>query len=286
MADPVRAQSTCGRLVHFAGDASQGSLVCFHPAGGLAAVYRRLAFHMPRKFGVFGVDAPVASCSRYTIGALTDGYAQLVRTANLPHPLYLCGWSLGGDLALGCASLLQGSRSYPASLILIDSAMDYSKMPAFRSSAPDYAAWKWIFFANVILGPSASTALLETDQFKTADADERIRLIYATRSGLKSLPQIKIVEDNPLWQFNMVTEVAESLCGYKSPSCDIKNVLYIGSVGTGKERIKYILDTYSPSFFETLLMDCSHEAIMLDTAKVKVVARAIASHLEMLEGPS
>ncbi|MBI4190022.1 MAG: pimeloyl-ACP methyl ester esterase BioH [Betaproteobacteria bacterium] len=77
-------------------------LVLLHGWGMNAAVWDEMATHLVRYFRVHRVDLPghgaSSACAPYTLDALAD-----VPAAALPRRVTVCGWSLGGQVALNWA---------------------------------------------------------------------------------------------------------------------------------------------------------------------------------------
>ena len=108
----------------FSNDQNQAPLYCIHPITGLAECYRFLANLLP-EFTVFGISNP------YFCQPLRDDYTTLKQMATYyrqhfirmsdEYPLFLLGWSFGGNVAFEVACQLQKLTHTPINLILIDS---------------------------------------------------------------------------------------------------------------------------------------------------------------------
>lgn len=88
--------------LHCATTGAGRDLVLLHGWGANAAVWNETASELARRFRVHCVDLPghggSSSCVPYTLDAVTDALANA-----LPQPVAVCGWSLGGQLALNWA---------------------------------------------------------------------------------------------------------------------------------------------------------------------------------------
>ncbi len=88
--------------LHCAATGAGRDLVLLHGWGANAAVWKETARELARRFRVHCVDLPgnggSSSCAPYTLDAVTDVLANA-----LPHSVAVCGWSLGGQLALNWA---------------------------------------------------------------------------------------------------------------------------------------------------------------------------------------
>lgn len=77
-------------------------LVLLHGWGMNAAVWNDVAADLAKHFRVHSVDLPgygnSAASEPYTLAGITNALA-----AALPHPAVVCGWSLGGQVALSWA---------------------------------------------------------------------------------------------------------------------------------------------------------------------------------------
>ncbi|MEU3229308.1 amino acid adenylation domain-containing protein [Nocardiopsis alba] len=84
-------------------------LFCLHPAAGLSWSYAGLAPYVDRERPLVGVQFPGLREDDLppTMDALVERYARLIRTVQPSGPYHLVGWSFGGQIAHGLATLLQ-----------------------------------------------------------------------------------------------------------------------------------------------------------------------------------
>ena len=102
------------------GEPGAPTLLCLHPAEGLAWSYLRLARHLPH-LRLLGLQMDVAESARAgSFDALVDGYLQRVLTLQPQGPYRLLGWSLGGGFAQALAAKLQARGKEVALLALLD----------------------------------------------------------------------------------------------------------------------------------------------------------------------
>lgn len=97
-------------------------LFCFHPASGFSWSYAGLAPYLDKERPIVGVQFPGLREDDLppTMDALVERYARLVRTVQPNGPYHLVGWSFGGQIAHGLATLLQSEGERVAFLGLLD----------------------------------------------------------------------------------------------------------------------------------------------------------------------
>jgi thioesterase domain-containing protein/acyl carrier protein len=97
-------------------------LFCFHPASGVSWSYAGLAPYIDRERPIVGVQFPGLREDDLppTMDALVERYARLVRSVQPNGPYNLVGWSFGGQIAYGLATLLQSEGERVAFLGLLD----------------------------------------------------------------------------------------------------------------------------------------------------------------------
>jgi len=105
------------------GDAER-PLFCVHPVGGNILAYRKLADLLAGRYDIFGLrslglrrgEIPLADFS-----SMVGHYLAAVRKQSPNGPYRLCGWSLGGMIALEMAARLQAEGDEVEVVFMIDS---------------------------------------------------------------------------------------------------------------------------------------------------------------------
>lgn len=97
-------------------------LFCFHPASGFSWSYAGLAPHLDKERPIVGIQFPGLREDDLppTMDGLVERYARLVRTVQPNGPYHLVGWSFGGQIAHGLATLLQAEGEEVAFLGMLD----------------------------------------------------------------------------------------------------------------------------------------------------------------------
>ena len=105
-------------------------LFCVHPTGGDITCYRDLSRYLEAHGSVYGIqDIYSSHDAERSIEELAELYTELVRTLQARGPYQLCGWSMGGLLALEMASQLERQGEEVGWVGLIDTC---SSMAALR----------------------------------------------------------------------------------------------------------------------------------------------------------
>ena len=97
-------------------------LFCFHPASGFSWSYAGLAPYIDRERPLVGIQFPGLREDDLpsTMEELVERYARLVRTVQPNGPYHLVGWSFGGQIAHGLATLLQSEGERVSFLGMLD----------------------------------------------------------------------------------------------------------------------------------------------------------------------
>lgn len=98
----------------------RASLICVHPAEGLAWCYLGLARHLPG-VQILGLQAQgMLGEQPCSIAAQLQSYLTSIKQAQLNGPYHLLGWSSGGGLAQALAGMLQAQGDQVAWLAMMD----------------------------------------------------------------------------------------------------------------------------------------------------------------------
>lgn len=105
-------------------------LICIHPGGGTAYCYLKLANALNRDLGIHGIQAQGLKEGESflpSFDAMADHYlSQIEHLISQPH--ILCGWSLGGLMALLMARKLQQRGFHHSKIIMFDTGYPYPEM--------------------------------------------------------------------------------------------------------------------------------------------------------------
>lgn len=103
------------------GESSRPPLFCLHQPSGDVWHYQPLVAALSPTQPVYGIPLP-AGCNgvNTTLPQLASDYCEKLRQIQPQGPYYLCGWSMGGLLALEMASQLEQAGQQVAFLALID----------------------------------------------------------------------------------------------------------------------------------------------------------------------
>jgi amino acid adenylation domain-containing protein len=102
---------------------AQATLLCVHPAGGLAGCYAALEPYVPAGISVYGLQARGLTGSPelpVAIEEIVSDYVATIRTMQRTGPYRLLGWSFGGIIAHAVATRLQQIGERVDFLVLLD----------------------------------------------------------------------------------------------------------------------------------------------------------------------
>ncbi|WP_416398938.1 non-ribosomal peptide synthetase [Allohahella sp. A8] len=110
-----------GLVVLNEGQSSHPPLFCLHQPSGEVHHYRPLVAAMPAEQPVYGIPLPRGlNADNSSLTALAERYAAEIRQQQPQGPYHLCGWSMGGLLALELARQLERAGETVALLAMID----------------------------------------------------------------------------------------------------------------------------------------------------------------------
>ncbi len=117
-----RREDLLAPILRLRGGGRKSPLFCFHPASGFSWSYAGLAPHLDKERPIVGIQFPGLSEDDLppTMDELVERYARLVRTVQPNGPYHLVGWSFGGQVAHGLATLLQAEGERVAFLAMLD----------------------------------------------------------------------------------------------------------------------------------------------------------------------
>ncbi|MEE3651211.1 MULTISPECIES: non-ribosomal peptide synthetase [unclassified Brenneria] len=99
-------------------------LFCIHPGGGIAWSFAGLLPFLPEDQPVYAIQSPILRDPRRVIHSLDElakEYLQHIRTIQPQGPYHLTGWSVGGNIALRIATMLQAEGQEVRFLCMFDS---------------------------------------------------------------------------------------------------------------------------------------------------------------------
>lgn len=112
------------------GELSHPPLFCLHQPSGDVWHYQPLVAALSTTQPVYGIPLP-AGCNgvNTTVPQLASDYCEKLRQIQSQGPYYLCGWSMGGLLALEMANQLEQAGQQVAFLALIDTTFKANDAP-------------------------------------------------------------------------------------------------------------------------------------------------------------
>ncbi|MDF9618132.1 amino acid adenylation domain-containing protein [Pseudomonas entomophila] len=99
-------------------------LFCIHPGGGIAWPYAGLLAYLPQDQPLYALQSPILLDPERVVGSLEElarEYLQRILALQPQGPYQLAGWSVGGNLALLMAAMLQAQGHEVSFLCMFDS---------------------------------------------------------------------------------------------------------------------------------------------------------------------
>ncbi|MGR5148047.1 amino acid adenylation domain-containing protein [Photobacterium alginatilyticum] len=99
-------------------------LFCIHPGGGIAWPYAGLLPFLPEDQPVYAIQSPILRDPNRIVGSLDElakEYLQKIQAIQPEGPYQLAGWSVGGNLSLRMAAMLQAQGHQVSFLCMFDS---------------------------------------------------------------------------------------------------------------------------------------------------------------------
>lgn len=117
------------------GETGQPALFCLHQPSGGVHHYLPMISALPAQLPIYGIALPAGSQAREaSLAELAAGYLTLIRAAQPQGPYWLCGWSMGGLLALELTRQLEQQGETVEFLALFDSTFE-AQDPALDADA-------------------------------------------------------------------------------------------------------------------------------------------------------
>jgi len=244
-------------------EGSSGSLILIHAIAGMVSSYGDLARAAPRDVKVVALEAPKdlrPLAEATTITDIADYYAKVLFDVQLPQPLRIGGWCVGGDLALRVAQKLAREGGRIEAVFGIDSRVDASRRPGVLGYAEDGDPFLWRFFSEIMASNEIRDQLLATDEFWTASDSERVEMIFTAREIQTSLLPIKR-HDNRTWQVDFIRLFLE-VARQAAPLDDVfERVIWSASSSSSATALSD-LSLIKAKSIDVLLQDTDHRGLL------------------------
>jgi len=192
-------------LVGIATTGSNRPLFCIHPLGGNVLCYAQLARQLAPDQPVYGIqslglehDQPLLT----QLEAMAAHYLETIRVLQPTGPYLLCGWSVGGIIALEIAQQLRAQGQAVALLALLDS---YLPQPLSRRLPADHLL---LVSMAQQLGVRLELATLEP----LAAEQQLAYVLEQTQQSAATLPGLDLAQFGRL--FAVYKANAQALLGY------------------------------------------------------------------------
>ncbi|PWC17814.1 non-ribosomal peptide synthetase [Brenneria corticis] len=113
-----------GAILPLRTEGDRPPLFCIHPGGGIAWSFAGLLPFLPQDQPVYAIQSPILRDPHrvvHSLDELAKEYLQHIRAIQPQGPYHLTGWSVGGNLALRMAAMLQAAGQQVNFLSMFDS---------------------------------------------------------------------------------------------------------------------------------------------------------------------
>ncbi len=200
MAQWLKQDDTDGGILAQLRDGDESApLFCVHPVGGNVLAYRELSECLHGGYAIYAIRAlglRSGETPLFDLSAMADRYIEEIRKVAPRGPYRLCGWSMGGIIALEMASRLEAQGQTVELLTIIDS---YAQETGGKVvSEAERLAW----MAIDIAGMTGLKREIQVDDLGTGpDAREQL-IVRAVEMG--AMPK-----DMPMEQLRQMIEVLD-----------------------------------------------------------------------------
>lgn len=260
----------------------QGNIFFIHPATGTSGCYKGIVQEIAELFAVYGVYAMGYGSSwitHPTIRDMSTHYYNQIRVVQPEGPYLLCGYSLGGIIALEIAAMIQNAGHLVDPVIVIDARRPDGKSGGFLprgrlsdeiSELPNYV---WNFFLDVYLGKNFSKLVSANQSFERLDVEQRFRVIAneAHKAKLRDESWDSIYFRR-LFEFQ--TTILRAASTYQSTPYG-GDVVYLFAQDEGNHS--YVRDFLEPvtGAVKIVAAEGHHLSMMIDKENAKKLGRSI-----------
>jgi thioesterase domain-containing protein len=179
------ASETTSSLARFR-HGQQGNMFCIHPATGTPRCFKGMAAEITGPFAVYGVYAMGYGSSWIThksIQEMSAHYYNQIRCVQPEGPYLLCGYSLGGIIALEIATMMQNAGQSVDPVIIIDSRRRDGRSGSFfprgrlSDNISELPPYVWEFFLQMYIGDDFAKLISSGRHLEQLDIDRRFSFI-------------------------------------------------------------------------------------------------------------
>lgn len=224
---------------------TRASLICVHPAEGLAWCYLGLARHLP-DVQIVGLQAEgMLGAQASSIAEQLQCYLAALKQAQPQGPYHLLGWSSGGGIAQALAGMLQAQGDEVALLAMMD---------AYPSD----------FWQGKAVATRRDALLALLDNVQANNADQLAQLDEAALSALLRKPGRQFAQEQPEFIERLLRCALQNMSLYR----EIAHPQFLGEVvffraqwpdGTGPDWRAW--QAYCPQMGPVLEVQSSHHGM-------------------------
>lgn len=160
-------------------------LFCLHGHRGVSAYYRRLAPGLGRDYSIFGINAVDTGFKRppfSNMELMAAYYVDQIKMIQEFGPYFVCGFSIGGILALEVARILRDRGEEIGLLAILDTRLPVPDGNAMPDALDMQPVWVWLRFIDAYLGRTLMTRCASSSDFARMSHSARCAFLSADAS--------------------------------------------------------------------------------------------------------
>jgi pimeloyl-ACP methyl ester carboxylesterase len=273
---------------------AKGNLFCIHPITGTSWCYSRIVEGIDADVSVYGIYAPGFGTDWITpsLTEMAEIYACQIKERQPKGPYWICGYSMGGTLAIDTARVLRNAGDEVRPVCIIDTRLldgvaakipsarraIFTRLPAEDAHQPLHV---WEFFVGIYFGWDMAKAALSDPAF--LDGDLQARLGYLLEEGRRRDVLNRWWREEDIQAiFRFQTKLMREAGEYRSRTYEGTVAYFFGDKEKDQAHAVEFLNLISGGY---RLIQCSgtHISMMFDPANATGLGEKISTFIRNFE---